>query len=189
MGRAALSRSIAGCSGGAASGHAPAARGRRRLAPDLVALADGKRQRLHDGRPIGRYRTGAQIENEGLPTAEALLWIDDPIEAFFLHVQGSGRVRLPDGSVVRIGFADHNGHRYHALDPDTFWWAHATFQHAVEQVAEAQGVKLGKVAQPLRVALTGQAASPGIGITLELVGRERALQRIARAIRHARESG
>jgi len=43
-------------------------------------------------------------------------------------------------------------------------------------------VKLGKVAQPLRVALTGQAASPGIGTTLLLVGRERALARIDRAL-------
>jgi glutamyl-tRNA synthetase len=45
-------------------------------------------------------------------------------------------------------------------------------------------VKLGKLAQPLRVALTGQAASPGIGVTLALVGRERALQRIDRAIEY-----
>ncbi len=82
---------------------------------DLVARADGSRQRLRDGRPAGPYPTRAQIENEGLPTAGALLWIDDPIEAFFLHVQGSGRVRLPDGSTVRIGFADHNGHRYRSI--------------------------------------------------------------------------
>lgn len=82
---------------------------------DLVALADGSRRRLHDGRPVGAYPSRAQIENEGLPAAETLLWIDDPIEAFFLHVQGSGRVRLPDGEVVRVGYADHNGHAYRAI--------------------------------------------------------------------------
>src|SRR5690606_34275108 len=44
-----------------------------------------------------------------------LLWIDDPVEAFFLHIQGSGRVRLRDGSEVRVGFADHNGRPYRAI--------------------------------------------------------------------------
>ncbi|MCO5101336.1 MAG: MltA domain-containing protein [Burkholderiaceae bacterium] len=82
---------------------------------DLVALADGTRQRLRDGRPAGAYPSRANIENDGLPEARALLWLDDPIEAFFLHVQGSGRVRLPDGSIVRVGFADHNGHAYRAI--------------------------------------------------------------------------
>ncbi len=41
-----------------------------------------------------------------------LLWIDSPVDAFFLHVQGSGRVRMDDGSLVRIGFAGRNGHPY-----------------------------------------------------------------------------
>ena len=61
------------------------------------------------------------------------------------------------------------------------WTAEAT-QGVVEQVATAAGVGLGKVAQPLRVALTGDVSSPGIGTTLELVGRERALTRIDRAL-------
>jgi len=82
---------------------------------DLVALADGSRQRLRGGSPAGAYPTRASIENDGLPEAKALLWLDDPIEAFFLQVQGSGRVRLPDGAVVRVGFADHNGHPYRAI--------------------------------------------------------------------------
>ena len=38
-----------------------------------------------------------------------LIWVDDPVAAFFLHVQGSGRVILDDGQVVRIGFAATNG--------------------------------------------------------------------------------
>lgn len=61
------------------------------------------------------------------------------------------------------------------------WNADST-QAAVEQVAESTGLKLGKVAQPLRVALTGTSASPGIGVTLALVGRERTLARLERAI-------
>ena len=66
-------------------------------------------------------------------------------------------------------------------------WTEQSTQQAVESVAEELGVKLGKVAQPLRVALTGQAASPGIGTTLVLVGRERTLERIERAIRYIDE--
>ncbi|MEL7465574.1 MAG: MltA domain-containing protein [Pseudomonadota bacterium] len=43
------------------------------------------------------------------------LWIDDAVEAFFLEIQGSGRVRLDDGSVVRVGFAGKNNHPYRAI--------------------------------------------------------------------------
>ena len=62
-------------------------------------------------------------------------------------------------------------------------WTVETTQAAVESVADELQLKMGKVAQPLRVAVTGEAASPGIGQTLALVGREGALRRLARAIR------
>jgi glutamyl-tRNA synthetase len=61
-------------------------------------------------------------------------------------------------------------------------WTEASTQAAVESAADGLELKLGKVAQPLRVALTGQAASPGIGTTLLLVGQKRALSRIDRAL-------
>jgi glutamyl-tRNA synthetase len=61
-------------------------------------------------------------------------------------------------------------------------WSEASTQAIVEQVAAQLGLKLGKIAQPLRVALTGRAASPGIGTTLLLVGRERSVERIGRAL-------
>jgi membrane-bound lytic murein transglycosylase A len=41
-----------------------------------------------------------------------LLWVSDPYEAFFLHIQGSGQVELPDGTRVRVGFDGQNGHVY-----------------------------------------------------------------------------
>ncbi|HEY0418943.1 MAG TPA: MltA domain-containing protein [Acetobacteraceae bacterium] len=41
-----------------------------------------------------------------------LLWLADPIDSFFLHVQGSGRVRLPDGSTVRVSYDGKNGQPY-----------------------------------------------------------------------------
>src|SRR5690606_17388677 len=40
---------------------------------------------------------------------------DSPVDAFFLEIQGSGRVRLPDGSMIRLAFADVNGHPYRAI--------------------------------------------------------------------------
>jgi glutamyl-tRNA synthetase len=60
------------------------------------------------------------------------------------------------------------------------WTAEATEQ-AVREVAEASGVKLGQVAQPLRAALTGRATSPGIFDVLALLGRDESLARIADA--------
>lgn len=41
-----------------------------------------------------------------------LLWVSDPVDAFFLQVQGSGRVRLPDGAIIRVGFAGTNERDY-----------------------------------------------------------------------------
>jgi glutamyl-tRNA synthetase len=61
------------------------------------------------------------------------------------------------------------------------WNAEATEQ-AVREVAEAEGVKLGQVAQPLRAALTGRATSPGIFDVLTLLGREESLARVADAM-------
>jgi len=42
----------------------------------------------------------------------ALAWVDDPVDAFFLEIQGSGRIQLEDGSTLRVGYADQNGHPY-----------------------------------------------------------------------------
>jgi glutamyl-tRNA synthetase len=53
-------------------------------------------------------------------------------------------------------------------------------------VAEDQRLKLGKVAQPLRVAVSGGAVSPPIDITLELLGKDRTMARVERAIVHIR---
>jgi len=47
-----------------------------------------------------------------------LFWVDDPVDAFFLQIQGSGRLVLEDGSVIRVGYAGQNGHPYHAIGRD-----------------------------------------------------------------------
>jgi membrane-bound lytic murein transglycosylase A len=44
-----------------------------------------------------------------------IAWLDDPVEVFFLQIQGSGRIRLPDGSVLRVGYAGRNGHPYRSV--------------------------------------------------------------------------
>jgi glutamyl-tRNA synthetase len=61
-------------------------------------------------------------------------------------------------------------------------WSAEAIEQAVREVAEAEGVKLGQVAQPLRAALTGRATSPGIFDVLTLLGREESLARVADAM-------
>ena len=65
-------------------------------------------------------------------------------------------------------------------------WEPEHLHAAVTECAETLSVNLGKVAQPLRVALTGTAASPAIELTLQMVGRDAALSRIDRAIAYVR---
>jgi membrane-bound lytic murein transglycosylase A len=70
-------------------------------------MVDGRMEPFHDRAAID---TGA-LAGRGLE----LVWVDDPADAFFLHIQGSGRVVLPDGEVVRVGYAGHNGRGYVAI--------------------------------------------------------------------------
>ena len=61
-------------------------------------------------------------------------------------------------------------------------WQGEALHQVVIDVSEALDLNMGKVAQPLRVAVAGRAASPGIDVTLELVGREACLRRIDKAL-------
>lgn len=70
-------------------------------------VIDGKLRPYEDRAAI---RKGALL-NKGLE----LVWVDDPIATFFLHIQGSGRVRFDDGKEMRIGYDGHNGHDYFAI--------------------------------------------------------------------------
>ena len=69
--------------------------------------------------------------------------------------------------------------RLHAALSRTADWTAENVEGAVREVSEEAGVKLGKVAQPLRAALTGRATSPGIFDVLILLGRDESLARIA----------
>ncbi|SFR01126.1 murein transglycosylase A [Poseidonocella sedimentorum] len=63
------------------------------------------------------WLTRAEIESSGAMAGQGLelVWVDDPVELFFLQVQGSGRVRLPDGGFLRVGYAGANGHPYRSI--------------------------------------------------------------------------
>lgn len=86
---------------------------------DLVRCygADGKgRGRVdHEGYCV-LYYTRAEIEDGALQGRGLEIgWAADPIELFFLQIQGSGRLLLPDGQVMRIGYDDQNGREYIAI--------------------------------------------------------------------------
>ena len=67
------------------------------------------------GRRFVPYDTRRAIEMRGDLARYALCWLQDPVDAFFLQVQGSGRVRLEDGHVLRLAYADNNGRPYRAV--------------------------------------------------------------------------
>jgi membrane-bound lytic murein transglycosylase A len=90
------------------------------LVIDLAALhPELKDLRLRgriEGRRVVPYWARADIEagRAGID-GRTLVYVDDPVEAFFLQIQGSGRIRLDDGTTMRVGYADQNGHPYRSI--------------------------------------------------------------------------
>jgi membrane-bound lytic murein transglycosylase A len=69
-----------------------------------------------EGNKVVPYWSRAEITARGEKfPGKTLLYVDDAVELFFLQVQGSGRVKLADGSVVRLNYADQNGHPYQSI--------------------------------------------------------------------------
>ena len=68
-------------------------------------------------------------------------------------------------------------------------WTQEAVHEAITHVAATFQLKLGQLAQPLRVALTGGSVSPPIDTTVWLMGRERSLLRIAKAIAYVQSQG
>ena len=114
------------------------------ISPELKHLR--LRGRL-EGRRVVPYYPRAEIER-GLPAlaGKELLWVDDPVDLFFLQIQGSGRVRLATGELVRVGYADQNGQPYKSIG-----------RYLVEQgelkleQASMQGIKAWGAANPERL--------------------------------------
>jgi membrane-bound lytic murein transglycosylase A len=93
-----------------------------RRPPDLVnlvreeergALADGLTHARKTDAGIEPFPTRAEIE-AGALAGQGLefLWLADPVDTFFMHIQGSGRIRLPDGTTLRVTYDGKNGHPY-----------------------------------------------------------------------------
>lgn len=92
---------------------------------DLIMVDLGEfRESLKGQRIAGRVKGGnlkpyedrAKIVAGDWPHEDkVLVWVDDPVDAFFVQIQGSGVVELEEGGVMRIGYAAQNGHAYHAI--------------------------------------------------------------------------
>jgi membrane-bound lytic murein transglycosylase A len=97
------------------------------------------------GKKVVPYASRADIEKAEAGN-NALLWVDDSVEAFFLQVQGSGRVQLDDAQeTVRVAYADQNGHPYKSIGK----WLVEKGELTLEQ-ASAQGIKAWIIANPGR---------------------------------------
>ena len=82
---------------------------RKKHAPFLTPVY-GLPDNLGERKP---YYTRAEIEAGALKgRAPVLLYVDDPVMLFFLHIQGSGKVRLPDGSLIGLQYAGQNGQKF-----------------------------------------------------------------------------
>lgn len=81
--------------------------------PDLKNMR--LRGRLQGNKVVPYYSRADIISREKEFSDRVLFWVDDAIELFFLQIQGSGRIKLPDGKMVRVGYADQNGHPYQSI--------------------------------------------------------------------------
>ncbi len=83
------------------------------ILPDLKNMR--LRGRLQGNKVVPYFSRAEILDREKNHTDRVLLWVDDAVELFFLQIQGSGRVKLPDGSMVRVSYADQNGHPYQSI--------------------------------------------------------------------------
>ena len=68
------------------------------------------------GNKVVPYLDRADIDDGSTPLkGNELVWVDNPVEAFFLQIQGSGCIQLPDGGMIRVGYADQNGYPYRSI--------------------------------------------------------------------------
>jgi membrane-bound lytic murein transglycosylase A len=93
------------------------------ISADLGAFSGKlKGKRIHGRVALNKflpYHSHAEINAGALQgRGLELIWVDSAVDAFFLQIQGSGRVRLEDGSEVRIGYAGKNGRPYRAIGRD-----------------------------------------------------------------------
>jgi membrane-bound lytic murein transglycosylase A len=100
------------------------------------------------GNKIVPYPSRGEMQQSNALAGKEILWVDDPVEAFFLQVQGSGRVQLGDAKtkdVVRIVYADQNGHPYKSIGRYLVDKGEMTLEQA-----SAQSIKAWVAANPSR---------------------------------------
>ncbi len=61
------------------------------------------------------YGSRAEIDQQTPKESDVLLWLNSTVDKFFLQIQGSGNVELPDGKIIHVGYAGNNGHNYVAI--------------------------------------------------------------------------
>ena len=111
---------------------------------DLVSLyPELKDKRLRgriDGRRVVPYWARADIERGNVVAADkAIAFVAEPVDAFFLQIQGSGRIRLDDGSTMRVGYADQNGHPFRSIARALIDRGELAPERASKQAIEAWG--------------------------------------------------
>jgi membrane-bound lytic murein transglycosylase A len=104
------------------------------------------RGRIEGRKLVPYFSRGEWAGEEARREGQALLWMDDPIDLFFLQIQGSGQVELADGGRVRINYADQNGHPYRSIGK---WLIDQGELKAHE--ASMQGIKAWARANPKRL--------------------------------------
>lgn len=68
------------------------------------------------GNKLIPYLSRAEIDGQGSPLAgNEIVWVEDPVEAFFLEIQGSGIIQFDNGEAMQIGYADQNGYPFKAI--------------------------------------------------------------------------
>jgi len=100
-----------------------------------------------DGRRLVPYWSRGEIDARGTAfPAPVIAWSADPVELFFLQIQGSGQIVLENGERLRVGYADQNGHPYRSLGR----YLVDAGQLKLEQ-ASMQGIKAWAAANPARL--------------------------------------
>jgi membrane-bound lytic murein transglycosylase A len=99
-----------------------------------------------NGRRLEPYFSRGEIDARGPAfAAPAIAWVADPVELFFLQVQGSGQIQLETGERIRVGYAEHNGHPYRSLGRYLVERGEMTLEQA-----SMQGIKAWAAANPER---------------------------------------
>ena len=111
--------------------------------PDLKGLR--LRGRI-EGNRLVPYWTRAQIEARNGAGAPILAWVEDPVELFFLQIQGSGQIELASGGRLRLGYGEQNGHPYRSVGRYLVERREMTLDQA-----SMQGIKAWAAANPRKL--------------------------------------